>query len=133
MAENKLTNTGFSSQAQREGGAQFTKSAGGDEKEQSINKKIDEALKNFDVYMKEYVETFLKEWMAYSGFTEKKITDTPKEALAVVNRAFVTMSGTTSQRPTSSAVQGQYYFDTTLDIPIWRNGSDWVDATGTPV
>jgi hypothetical protein len=25
---------------------------------------------------------------------------------------------------------GQFYFDTTLNIPVWYNGTAWVDATG---
>lgn len=52
--------------------------------------------------------------------------------------------GSTSERPSlntavSSTVGkdmynlGYYYFDTTLGKPIWWNGDDWVDATGTTV
>ena len=40
-------------------------------------------------------------------------------------------NGTTANRPTQSLQIGQFYFDTTLGIPIWYNGTDWVDATGT--
>ncbi|ULT25816.1 hypothetical protein KUH03_02165 [Sphingobacterium sp. E70] len=35
--------------------------------------------------------------------------------------------GTTLQRPTTSLV-GQEYFDTTLNRPVWWNGSIWVDG-----
>jgi hypothetical protein len=44
-------------------------------------------------------------------------------------------SGTTAQRPTKNLWVGMYYFDTTLNKPIWidKTGSTWVDATGTPV
>ena len=42
-------------------------------------------------------------------------------------------SGTTANRPTERLEVGQYYFDTTLGIPIWYDGTDWVDATGTVV
>lgn len=45
----------------------------------------------------------------------------------------VPASGTTSSRPTERLQVGQYYFDTTLGIPIWYDGADWVDATGTVV
>ena len=40
-------------------------------------------------------------------------------------------SGTTANRPTK-LYTGQFYFDTTLDQPIWVDaaGTDWVDATG---
>jgi len=41
--------------------------------------------------------------------------------------------GTTIQRPTSKQQIGQIYFDTTLDIPIWWNGTKWVNASGTGV
>ena len=45
------------------------------------------------------------------------------------------LSGTTDARPSSTAVIGMQYFDTTLNKPIWRNAnnSGWVDATGTAV
>jgi hypothetical protein len=42
-------------------------------------------------------------------------------------------AGTTANRPTSSLQVGQYYFDTTLGHPIWYDGTDWVDATGSIV
>jgi hypothetical protein len=42
-------------------------------------------------------------------------------------------NGTTADRPTQSLQIGQFYFDTTLGYPIWYNGTDWVDATGTAV
>jgi hypothetical protein len=40
--------------------------------------------------------------------------------------------GTTALRPITPYVYEQY-FDTTLGIPIWYDGSNWVDATGTLV
>jgi hypothetical protein len=39
-------------------------------------------------------------------------------------------SGSTANRPSSSAITGQYYFDTTIGKPIWWNGTIWVLATG---
>jgi hypothetical protein len=45
----------------------------------------------------------------------------------------LTQSGTTANRPTSSLWTGRPYFDTTLGIPIWFDGADWIDATGTVV
>jgi len=42
-------------------------------------------------------------------------------------------SGDTASRPTISLLVGQFYFDTTLGIPIWYDGTNWVDATGTTV
>lgn len=39
---------------------------------------------------------------------------------------------TTSNRPTVTKI-GIMIFDQTLGKPIWWNGSNWVDATGTTV
>ena len=41
-------------------------------------------------------------------------------------------AGTTARRPTVSLWIGRIYFDTTLGYPIWWDGTQWVDATGTP-
>ncbi len=42
-------------------------------------------------------------------------------------------SGVTASRPTEQLVIGQPFFDTTLGLPIWWNGTDWIDATGAVV
>ena len=42
-------------------------------------------------------------------------------------------AGVTADRPATSLQVGQQYFDTTLGIPIWWDGTNWVDATGTTV
>jgi hypothetical protein len=46
-------------------------------------------------------------------------------------------SGTTTNRPTSTAQSklsiGQIYYDTTLGIPIWWNGTVWKNASGGTV
>jgi hypothetical protein len=44
-------------------------------------------------------------------------------------------AGTTAGRPTTGLVPGLSYFDTTLGIPIWRNGANtaWVNHAGTTV
>ncbi len=42
--------------------------------------------------------------------------------------------GTTEERPSFYSIRiGFQYFDTTLEKPIWYNGTEWVDATGTSV
>lgn len=44
------------------------------------------------------------------------------------------MKGTTAQRPTSTSVVGQCYFDITLGKPVWKKTvTVWCDATGTTV
>lgn len=40
--------------------------------------------------------------------------------------------GTTANRPANPDTF-QTYFDSTLGIPIWYNGTEWVDATGSTV
>lgn len=78
----------------------------------------------------------LKNYLNNKSFTEKKVTDTPNDALSVVNRKYVTLNGTSAQRPTSSVI-GQPYLDMTLAAgrgkPVWWNGTGFIDATGTYV
>lgn len=45
----------------------------------------------------------------------------------------VVQYGTTASRPAVGLTIGQNYFDQTLNIPIWWNGSHWVNASGTTV
>ena len=46
-------------------------------------------------------------------------------------------TGTTANRPLTTGnpklAVGSNYFDTTLGIPIWWNGTNWVNASGTTV
>lgn len=42
------------------------------------------------------------------------------------------LSGSTASRPSVTSV-GSQYFDTTINKPIWHNGSSWVDSNGTNV
>jgi hypothetical protein len=49
----------------------------------------------------------------------------------------IPLSGVTADRPIDSVqiplAIGQFYFDTTLGIPIWYNGTVWKNASGTTV
>ena len=45
----------------------------------------------------------------------------------------VVRSTTTVGRPSAPAAIGTMMFDTTLGKPVWWNGTNWVDATGTVV
>lgn len=85
---------------------------------------------NDDPTFKGKVEEVVKDYMQSQAFSDRKVTDTPTDALSMVNRKYVTMNGTSSLRPTSSVV-GQSYFDTTLGRPIWWDGTRFVDATGS--
>jgi hypothetical protein len=42
-------------------------------------------------------------------------------------------SGTSADRPVGRIDVGQLYFDTTLGIPIFWNGSFWINAIGEPL
>jgi hypothetical protein len=37
----------------------------------------------------------------------------------------------TVDRPAATIGAGHAYFDSTLGYPLWSNGTDWVDASGT--
>jgi hypothetical protein len=82
----------------------------------------------------ERVKKILPGYMKSSAFTDRKLTDTPTDALCVVNRKYVTLNGTSANRPTSSVV-GQFYFDTSLGNgkAIYWNGTGFVDAAGNYV
>lgn len=45
----------------------------------------------------------------------------------------LTLSGMTANRPTKGLFTSRTYFDTTLGIPIWWDGTNWIDATGAIV
>ena len=42
-------------------------------------------------------------------------------------------NGTTANRPTLNLQIGQFFYDTTLGIPIYWNGTVWKNASGTTV
>lgn len=82
--------------------------------------------------IKKLIQETVRNELKTNLFTARKLTDTPTDNLQVVNRRYVTLNGTTAQRPTSSVI-GQRYFDTTLNQPVWiGNGFAWVDANGNP-
>ena len=42
-------------------------------------------------------------------------------------------SGATADRPAEGLWLGRQYFDTTLGLPVWWNGTVWKDAAGNTV
>lgn len=50
-----------------------------------------------------------------------------------LNAIAIPQYGTTADRPAIGLQIGQQYFDTTLGYPVWYDGTDWVDASGTVV
>lgn len=85
-----------------------------------------------DPQFEQNVIKIIKQYLAGSAFTDRQVTDTPTEALSIVNRKFVTQNGTTANRPTSS-ITGLQYYDTTLNKPVYWSGTTWRDAAGTIV
>lgn len=80
--------------------------------------------------IQELVKEEIKKQMT---FTSRKLTDTPTDNLAVVNRKYVNLYGSILGRPQTSVV-GQQYFSTDLGYPIFRNSNNaWVSATGSVV
>lgn len=76
----------------------------------------------------------IREYMKSSAFTDRKLTDTPTDALSVVNRKYVNLNGVVASRPTSSvATVGQNYFATDTNIPMTYNGTNWVNGVGSVV
>ncbi|OZI13481.1 hypothetical protein CEW92_01210 [Bacillaceae bacterium SAS-127] len=45
----------------------------------------------------------------------------------------LSQKGSTANRPSESLVVGKQYFDTTLNKPVWWNGTVWKDANGNTV
>lgn len=43
------------------------------------------------------------------------------------------ISGTTAERPAIQLHVGQTFFDTSINRPIWWNGTNWINASGTIV
>ena len=39
--------------------------------------------------------------------------------------------GSTAKRPPLKSASNTAYFDTTLGTPVWFDGTNWVDASGT--
>lgn len=69
-------------------------------------------------------------YFVYNSQT-KKLSYRYDNNLYYINSTIVTEN---NQRPSlSSADKGTMFFDSTLNKPIWYNGSNWVDATGVIV
>ena len=83
---------------------------------------------------KETIREIVKEYMQSIPFTDKKVTDTPTDALSVVNRKYVTLNGALSSRPVSSvATVGQRYFNTDNNTPIYYTTGGWRNSVGSIV
>lgn len=59
-----------------------------------------------------------------------QVWDAVRRIVIAVNEP---MSGDTASRPSLALIVGDTFFDTDLGIPIWWDGTQWVNASGTPV
>lgn len=67
-------------------------------------------------------------------FTQRKITDTPTEALSLVNKRYVTLNGVVADRPKSSVASvGQSYYATDTNIPMTYSAGGWRNGVGSIV
>nr|DAR17040.1 MAG TPA: tailspike protein [Caudoviricetes sp.] len=56
---------------------------------------------------------------------DEKVQSLESEISALKAKLAAVASGTTEQRPTENLVVGQQYFDTTLSVPVYWNGTEW--------
>lgn len=65
-------------------------------------------------------------------FVQKRVGDTPTDALQLVNRKYVTLNGTVANRPASlMAIIGQQYYATDINIPLFYDGTKWRNGIGS--
>lgn len=66
---------------------------------------------------------------------DEKVQSLESEINTLKAKLATVASGTTEQRPTENLVVGQQYFDTTLGVPVFWNGTEWHNpfAKITPV
>ena len=55
------------------------------------------------------------------------------QTLEALNTLSTPSAGDTASRPITGLQVGQFYFDTTINRPIWWNGTNWINAAGTVV
>lgn len=84
--------------------------------------------------VKKIVLETIQEYNKSKAFSDRKLTDTPTDAFAPVNRKFVTLNGTVAGRPKSSvATVGQPYFATDTNIPMTYSAGGWRNGVGSVV
>ena len=103
--------------------------------ENDIKKLIKEEITKELSKNEEGIKKLMKEELAKQrGFTAFKSTDTPTDALSLVNRKFVTLSSNVGARPISSvAVVGQPFFATDTFIPMTYSAAGWRNGVGSIV
>lgn len=87
----------------------------------------------FEKMIDQRIRKLVPQILKGSAFTDRKLTDTPTDNLQVVPRKYVTMNGVSANRPTASVI-GQFYYDTTINKPIWWSEDGcFKDAAGNVV
>ena len=83
---------------------------------------------------KKQVQSIIKDYMQKDGFSDRKLTDTPTDALSVVNRKYVNLNGAVADRPKSSVASvGQSYYATDTNIPMTYSAGGWRNGVGSIV
>lgn len=78
------------------------------------------------------INKIVPNYLQSRAFMDRKLTDTPTDGYQVVSRNYVNLNGLSANRPLSS-ITGQFYFDTTINRPIWWDGTKFINAAGTTV
>ena len=87
-----------------------------------------------DATLNTKIRTEIQKYLKSSAFTDRKLTDTPSDALQVVPRKYVTNNGTVANRPKSSVASiGQPYLATDTSIPMTYTAAGWVNGSGSVV
>ena len=80
------------------------------------------------------IDDRIKRFMQTTGFTDRKLADTPTDNLQVVNKKYVTNNGIITDRPKSSVASiGQPYYATDTGIPMTYSSSGWKNGVGSIV
>ena len=88
---------------------------------------------NFEKKVEEYVKKFIPDYLKTTAFIARKLTDTPTDGLAVVNRNYVNINGSIASAPIGSII-GQQYFATDLGYPVFKSStSRWVNSVGSVI
>ena len=83
---------------------------------------------------KKQIWDIIREYMRSGAFTDRKLTDTPTDALSVVNKKYVTLNGVVADRPKSSVASvGQSYYATDTTIPMTYSAEGWRNGVGSIV
>ena len=82
------------------------------------------------------IRTYITTSISYEYILKSTYLYPPSQVKALQDNLFCGdyKLGTTSERPVlNSKINYFYYFDTTLNKPIWWTGTKWVDAIGADV